>query len=436
MAGVMLDTGLFPTALWVFAVTLAAGVLLLVGAGRSSGPAGYRPVQSVHSGDPPRAGGLAMALALTASAGVTAWPDWTAIILSGLPVLVASLAEDSGMPVAPGWRLAAAAVASLACALTLDGFLPTMEAIPGGAPGVVPGGGAIAAVMATLLLTTGLCHAFNLIDGLNGLSAGTGVIVALSLGAVAIASGQPQWAMACGMVLAALTGFLCLNYPGGWLFAGDAGACLIGHLLAWIAVAMLIGDPGISPWSMLLIFFWPLADTGLALLRRLVRGRAFSRPDRRHIHHVVLRLVQALLFDGAPGPGRALGGGAAGGGAAQVCNPRAAGRLSGRAANPLATAAILPCAAVPACLGVWLWNSPAAALIALVAMTLSVAVFYGIGMLAMPGVLRRSAARRRAETSRARPPGFPGEISLRHGHSSVRRISANTQQYKASDCDQ
>ena len=61
---------------------------------------------------------------------------------------------------------------------------------------------------------------------------------------------------------------------------GDAGAYTLGHLLVWIAIILVNQNALISPFAILLIFFWPVADTGLAIWRRWKLGNPSDRPDR------------------------------------------------------------------------------------------------------------------------------------------------------------
>jgi len=84
-----------------------------------------------------------------------------------------------------------------------------------------------------------------------------------------------------------------VNYPFGRLFLGDAGAYTLGHLIAWIAVLLMARNPALSPWAILMAAFWPVMDTGAAVLRRIANRTPASAPDRMHFHHVVMRLILA-----------------------------------------------------------------------------------------------------------------------------------------------
>ncbi|MFL5581469.1 MAG: MraY family glycosyltransferase, partial [Gemmatimonadaceae bacterium] len=141
------------------------------------------------------------------------------------------------------------------------------------------------AVPVTVLWLVGVSNAFNLVDGLDGLAAGVG-IVALSAVVVAksILGGQPPlYSMA---LAGALLGFLCFNRHPARIFLGDSGSLVVGFLLAYLtARGATRADGVLLPLVPLCALAYPLLDTGIAMLRRWLRGDPLSRADRRHIHH-------------------------------------------------------------------------------------------------------------------------------------------------------
>jgi UDP-GlcNAc:undecaprenyl-phosphate GlcNAc-1-phosphate transferase len=158
----------------------------------------------------------------------------------------------------------------------------------------------------TALWVIGLTNAVNLIDGLDGLAAG---IVAIAAGSLAVYGlrlealgdlhpdnvGPLLAAIACGVSL----GFLPHNAHPARVFMGDAGALLLGLLMA--AATMVIGGrtPDVSGqtyffFAPLFIPFFilgvPIADMAFALVRRTAKGTGFHTPDKDHVHHRLLRL--------------------------------------------------------------------------------------------------------------------------------------------------
>ena len=294
-------------------------------------------VQSSHVVPTPRIGGVAIGVGLVVSIFLVPsaiQQTYALFVLSLTPVFLAGLAEDLGFGVSPRWRLIAAALSSLLAVFLLEAWVARAD-VPGidWLLGFVP-----LAVVFTMFATAGVCNAFNLIDGLNGFSSGTGIITALGLAAVAHLAGQAQLASISFMLIAALIGFLAFNFPWGKIFLGDAGAYSLGHALAWFSVILMFRVPDLSPWAVVLIFFWPLADTGFAMYRRRRSGRPTDQPDRLHFHQLVMRLLEIRYLV----------------------------RGKRRTANPLATVVMLPFVTLPVVFGVLLWDQPFWAFLAVI----------------------------------------------------------------------
>jgi UDP-GlcNAc:undecaprenyl-phosphate/decaprenyl-phosphate GlcNAc-1-phosphate transferase len=106
---------------------------------------------------------------------------------------------------------------------------------------------------------------------------------------------EPMLAHLALALVPAILGFLALNWPWGRIFLGDAGAYSIGHLLVWVAILLAWRIDEVSPAALSLMFFWPVADTFLAMLRRRRTGKPFDVPDRMHFHQVTYRFLSARL---------------------------------------------------------------------------------------------------------------------------------------------
>ena len=134
-----------------------------------------------------------------------------------------------------------------------------------------------------LVLTS---NALNLIDGLDGLCAGMGLLSSLTLCTVAVLHKNYALAYATFPLAAALAGFLCYNFNPATVFLGDSGSLLIGFLLG--AYGMFWSQKGETVLSILvpmLALSIPLLDVSLSVLRRLISGRSIFSADRGHIHH-------------------------------------------------------------------------------------------------------------------------------------------------------
>ena len=137
-----------------------------------------------------------------------------------------------------------------------------------------------------LLLTS---NALNLIDGLDGLCAGMGLMATLTLFAAALLHHNQPLAAATFPLAGALLGFLCYNISPATVFLGDSGALVIGFLLG--CYGMIWTQKSATLLSMLvplLAISIPLLDVSLSVVRRFLRNQPIFGADRRHIHHRLL----------------------------------------------------------------------------------------------------------------------------------------------------
>jgi len=143
----------------------------------------------------------------------------------------------------------------------------------------------------TYLWLIGITNAINLLDGLDGLAAGVGLI---ALATFAILSYQQQNWMTFGICLAfigGIIGFLYFNYHPASIFMGDTGSLFLGFLIAALAVKGLQKSEGnIALLVPIIILAVPIGDTSLAFFRRLYQGHHPFSPDRDHLHHRLLFL--------------------------------------------------------------------------------------------------------------------------------------------------
>lgn len=147
-----------------------------------------------------------------------------------------------------------------------------------------------------LLAVMGLPHAFNIIDGYNGLASTVAIVVCLALAHVAIQVGDRELAAVAVTLAAATAGFLVWNYPHGLVFAGDAGAYLWGVLIAVISILLVQRHPVVSPWFPLLLLIYPVWETLFSIYRKLVRGESPGMADALHLHQLIYRrLVHSVL---------------------------------------------------------------------------------------------------------------------------------------------
>ena len=262
--------------------------------------------QRFHFGDVPRLGGVAVLLGVAVSwllGMVQVWMgDSSSLRLGGLPgawllVLLPSalcgFVEDLTQRLSVRYRLAFTAVSGVLAMLLLGLEVPRLDLawldlLLQAAPWL---GVAIA-----LLAVAGLPHAFNIIDGYNGLAGMVALIVCLALAHVALQVGDRALAALLVSTAAATGGFLLWNYPRGMLFAGDGGAYLWGVVIALGSVALVQRNVLVSPWFPLLLLIYPVWETVFSIYRKLARGVSPGVADALHFHQLIYRRIVRSVF--------------------------------------------------------------------------------------------------------------------------------------------
>ena len=265
--------------------------------------------QRFHWGETPRLGGLGLlagwaialaALPLLQRAHMAGNIDSVKLhlgtwLLMLLPAFVGGVLEDMTQRLRVSWRL----LLTLTSGLLAWGVL--------GVPVPHLGFGWIdpywaawpwLGVGVAVLAVTGLPHAFNIIDGYNGLAGAVALVVCLALAHVALQVGDRELAAVAIALAAATAGFLVWNYPRGLIFAGDAGAYLWGLLIAVISLLLVQRHPVVSPWFPLLLLIYPVWETVFSIYRKLWRGDSPGMADALHLHQLVYRrLVRSVLHE-------------------------------------------------------------------------------------------------------------------------------------------
>ena len=161
--------------------------------------------------------------------------------------------------------------------------------------------GNVLEVLITAIWLIGLTNAVNFLDGIDGLATSITIVAATAFGLVAVQTGQPFFLLLCAALAGSCSGFLPYNFrpkPAS-AFLGDAGATLLGFLLASIAIVGEWGGPrevALDIVVPLLILGVPIFDTTFITLTRIADGRIrgfrewLEYTGRDHIHHRLLKL--------------------------------------------------------------------------------------------------------------------------------------------------
>lgn len=142
----------------------------------------------------------------------------------------------------------------------------------------------------TVLWVLAITNAFNLIDGLDGLAAGSALFSTLVAFVVSLSCGFSFLTLMTIALAGATLGFLRYNFNPATIFLGDSGSLFIGFLLSAIALAGAEKAPTTVAVAIPVVSFGlPILETTLSILRRLISGRNVFTADREHIHHKLLQ---------------------------------------------------------------------------------------------------------------------------------------------------
>ena len=260
--------------MWGIAIVgcFAAVMLLIPPVGRLSWKIGAvdvpRDWRRMHADSVPRAGGIAM-LAAIGVCWLLVCPhnaEYAAGLAGGLAVFCIGLADDI-RPLSAWVRLGVQLLAAVTAVVGMG--IPV----------------SVRAVVAVLWLVA-LTNAHNLIDGLDGLFAGSATVEGVGIALVLLLSGMGARALPPLLISAACLGFLRYNRPPAEIFAGDCGSGSIGFLLGFVALpALLTPTWRLGTLAPLFVFAYPLTDLTAAVARRLLGGKSPFAADRAHLHH-------------------------------------------------------------------------------------------------------------------------------------------------------
>ena len=142
----------------------------------------------------------------------------------------------------------------------------------------------------TIFCVVGVMNAFNMIDGINGLCAGSALVMMLFTG---VASGFIFDSMLV-LLIGSMSGFLVFNLrvmgKKRAVFLGDHGSNFIGFLVAWIAIhCSQMGSYSINPMTIVWFIAIPLLDCIGLIISRTLKGLSWAAPGRDHIHHKLMQ---------------------------------------------------------------------------------------------------------------------------------------------------
>ncbi len=214
-------------------------------------------------------------------------------IVAALLILFFVGIKDDIVGTAPMKKLAAHVLVGLILVLMADIRIKSLH----GLFGITENLPYWASVFLSLFTYTVIVNAFNLVDGVDGLAAGLGIISSLFFGFGFFLVGDPVMASLGFSLAGALGAFLVFNFNPAKIFMGDSGSLSIGLLISVMAIRFIefdnVGEnTPVAVWATpvfaMAAIVYPLADTLRIFIYRTMRGLSPFAADRNHLHHLLI----------------------------------------------------------------------------------------------------------------------------------------------------
>lgn len=237
--------------------------------------------QRFHTSHTPRAGGIGIFLA---NAVLFFTPGGWKLILAGFFAFLSGIMEDISGSLSPKFRLILQALSALIGAFLLDAVLQDTDLFSFPYP---------IAVLFAVFAVVGMTNAINIIDGFNGLAGGISIMILLSFLSVSMLLGDHFVSLLTAVNIAAILGFMFLNFPKGRIFMGDGGAYFVGFAIAESGILLYERNYlEISALYILAVLIYPVCEVIFSIYRKkIVRGISPMQPDKSHFHMLINKRI-------------------------------------------------------------------------------------------------------------------------------------------------
>ena len=148
----------------------------------------------------------------------------------------------------------------------------------------------------TLLWVVGLTNAYNFMDGIDGLAAGTAVLICFFWGFIALSLGSMFVYINCYVIAGGALGFLLYNFPPAKIFMGDVGSAFLGFIFAALAIIAARYDYAHTSFLIMpLLLFHFIFDTSFTFFRRIINKEQVTQAHRTHLYQLFTQLGYSHL---------------------------------------------------------------------------------------------------------------------------------------------
>ena len=244
-----------------------------------------KQTQDIHQGQVSRLGGLIIIILFFIYAIHIQIMSPNFFFIS-LLVLIPALLEDFGFNLKPLIRLFAILMGCLLLVINLN-YLPLFDL---SFLNIFFNNFYFQIIFYTLALAT-VINGQNIIDGTNGLSASTGIVIFVCIGYLALEINNPEIIQIAIFMIILLISFLLFNFPFGKIFLGDAGSYFIGLLGGYLTIEIFATNPQLPTWSAVIILFYPALEVMFSYFRKIYSHQSPFLPDNKHLHLKIFYLL-------------------------------------------------------------------------------------------------------------------------------------------------
>lgn len=254
--------------------------------------------RKLHNDRIPLLGGISIFAASLFSFTIWAAPYFEPphlFIIAALIIIFFFGLRDDIAPLAPLKKLAGQVIASIIVILYCDVRLQGLHGLFG-----IHALGWAASILWTLFAMLFIINAINLIDGIDGLASGLGIIASIVFGILFFVYGDWLMTVLAFALCGSLCGFIPYNFHKAKIFMGDTGSMITGFILAMFAIYFMELTRRIvvdnwfnyyaTPVIVLSALIIPIVDMIRVFSIRLLKFQSPFSADRNHIHHRLLQI--------------------------------------------------------------------------------------------------------------------------------------------------
>ena len=270
----------------------------VIGISRVKGLVAVPNGRTSHEGSVPTLGGVAIFASVVIGSGLfmsDTYPGEFQFLMPAMIVLFFIGLQDDMVGIDARKKLVGQIIAALIVILFGDLRMTTLHGILG-----FYEINYATSLIISLVIFVGLINAFNLVDGIDGLASGLGIVISIVFGIWLSMLGKEHYAVMAFALAGSLIAFYRFNVfsKTNKLFMGDTGSMLIGFIFAVLVIKLLcctveadsILHMKAFPVVAISLMIIPVSDTIRVMTFRMIRGRFPFSADRTHCHHDLLRL--------------------------------------------------------------------------------------------------------------------------------------------------